>query len=80
VRSAAETAERIGRGSHAVVKRCENIRMRYTRAGAPGLKGPRALEELFRLLTSTGALTADDLKRLPPRAPAGRATPPESPR
>lgn len=80
VRSAADTAERIGWGSHAVVKRCENIRMRYTRAGAPGLKGPRALEELFRLLTSTGALTAEDLRRLPPRAPAGRATPPANPR
>lgn len=79
-RSAAEAAERIGWGSHAVAKRCENIRMRYSRLGAPGLRGPRALEELVRLLTSTGALTANDLKRLPPRAPAGRATPPGEPR
>jgi hypothetical protein len=79
-RSAAEAAERIGWGSHAVAKRCENIRMRYSRLGAPGLRGPRALEELVRLLTSTGALTAEDLKRLPPRAPAGRATPPGNPR
>jgi hypothetical protein len=54
--------------------------MRYSRLGAPGLRGPRALEELVRLLTSTGALTAEDLKRLPPRAPAGRATPPGNPR
>jgi hypothetical protein len=67
VRSAAETAERIGWQSHTVVKRCENIRNRYTRLGVPGLRGPRALEELVRLLMSTGTLTADDLRRLPPR-------------
>jgi hypothetical protein len=70
-RSAAETAERIGWQSHTVAKRCENIRLRYTRLGAPGLRGPRALEELARLLISTGALTADDLRRLPPRAGPG---------
>jgi hypothetical protein len=64
-RSAAETADRIGWRPHTVTKRCENIRMRYIEAGAPGLRGPRALEELVRLLTSTGALTADDLRRLP---------------
>jgi hypothetical protein len=70
-RSAAETADRIGWQSHAVAKRCENIRLRYTRLGAPGLRGPRALEELARLLISTGALTADDLRRLPPRPGPG---------
>jgi hypothetical protein len=65
-RSAAETAERIGWQSHTVAKRCENIRNRCTRLGVPGLRGPRALEELVRLLISTGTLTADDLRRLPP--------------
>jgi hypothetical protein len=70
-RSAAETAERIGWQSHTVAKRCENIRNRYTRAGAPGLRGPRALEELAQLLMSTGTLTADDLKRLPPKPESG---------
>src|ERR1022692_1876105 len=67
-RSAAETAERIGWQAHTVIKRCENIRHRYIRSGAPGLRGPRALEELVRLLMSTGALTADDLRRLPQQA------------
>jgi hypothetical protein len=70
-RSAAETAERIGWQTHTVIKRCENIRNRYIRSGAPGLRGPRALEELVRLVTSTGALTADDLRRLPPRDEPG---------
>jgi hypothetical protein len=67
-RSAAETAERIGWQSHTVAKRCENIRNRYTRLGVPGLRGPRALEELVRLLMSTGTLTDDDLRLLPPKA------------
>jgi hypothetical protein len=71
-RSARETAERIGWRAHAVTKRCENIRERYARLGAPGLRGPRALDELARLLISTGALTADDLRRLPAQAIAGR--------
>jgi hypothetical protein len=66
-RSATETAERIGWQPHTVTKRCENIRNRYSRLGVPGLKGPRALEELVRLLISTSVLTADDLRRLPPR-------------
>jgi hypothetical protein len=66
-RSAAETAERIGWQPHTVTKRCENIRNRYSRIGVPGLRGPRALEELVRLLISTGVLTADDLRRLPAR-------------
>jgi hypothetical protein len=63
--TAREAAERIGWGQHAVVKRCENIRERYARLGVPGLRGPRALEELATLLISTGELTADDLRRLP---------------
>jgi hypothetical protein len=70
-RSAAETAERIGWQPHTVAKRCENIRNRYSRVGVPGLRGPRALEELVRLLISTGTLTADDLRLLPPRAAPG---------
>ena len=70
-RSAAETAERIGWQSHTVAKRCENIRLRYTQLGAPGLRGPRALEELARLLISTGALSAEDLRRLPPKPGPG---------
>lgn len=70
-RSAAETAGRIGWQSHTVAKRCENIRNRYTRLGVPGLRGPRALEELVRLLMATGTLTADDLRRLPPTAGPG---------
>lgn len=68
--TAREAAERIGWKPHAVVKRCENIRERYARHGAPGLRGPRALEELAALLTSTGELTADDLRRLPARSPS----------
>ena len=48
-----------------MAKRCENIRDRYSRLGVPGLRGPRALEELAMLLISTGELTADDLQRLP---------------
>lgn len=64
-RSAAETAARIGWQPHTVMKRCENIRNRYIRSGAPGLRGARALEDLIRLLMSTGALDADDLRRLP---------------
>ena len=66
--TAREAAERIGWGQHAVVKRCENIRERYARLGVPGLRGPRALEELATLLISTGELTADDLRRLPAQA------------
>jgi hypothetical protein len=69
--SAKETAERIGWNPHAVTKRCENIRARYVRLGAPGLRGPRALEELALLLVSTGELTAADLKRLPAKAAPG---------
>jgi predicted component of type VI protein secretion system len=65
-RSAKETADRIGWQPHTVTKRCENIRNRYVRIGVPGLRGPRALEELAALLISTGELSADDLKRLPP--------------
>src|SRR5579859_1976732 len=67
-RSAAQTADRIGWQTHTVIKRCENIRQRYIRTGAPGLRGPRALEELASLLLSTGTLTADDLRLLPPQA------------
>ncbi|MGH3300172.1 MAG: FHA domain-containing protein [Streptosporangiaceae bacterium] len=65
-RSAREAAARIGWEPHAVSKRCENIRNRYVRIGVPGLRGPRALEELAALLISTGELTTDDLRRLPP--------------
>jgi hypothetical protein len=65
-RSAAETAARIGLQPHTVIKRGENIRNRDIKSGAPGLRGPRALEELIRLLMSTGVLDADDLRRLPP--------------
>jgi hypothetical protein len=65
-RSAREAAERIGWQPHTVAKRCENIRNRYLRLGAPGLRGPRALEELALLLISTGELTTADLQRLPP--------------
>ena len=67
--TAREAAERIGWGQHAVVKRCENIRERYARLGVPGLRGPRALEELATLLISTGELTSEDLRRLPARNP-----------
>jgi hypothetical protein len=70
-RSARETAERIGWQAHTVAKRCENIRDRYVRLGAPGLRGPRALEQLALLLISTGELTAADLRRLPASAPPG---------
>jgi len=66
-RSAREAAERIGWQPHTVAKRCENIRNRYVRIGVPGLRGPRALEELAALLISTGELTGDDLRRLPER-------------
>lgn len=64
-RSAKETADRIGWQAHTVAKRCENIRDRYSRLGVPGLRGPRALEELATLLISTAELTSDDLRRLP---------------
>ena len=67
-RSARETAERIGWQAHTVAKRCENIRNRYVRLGAPGLRGPRALEELALLLVSTSELTPADLRRLPASA------------
>lgn len=70
-RTAKDTAVRIGWQPHTVAKRCENIRDRYARLGVPGLRGPRALEELATLLISTGELTAEDLKRLPREAPAG---------
>jgi hypothetical protein len=70
-RSAKEAADRIGWQPHTVTKRCENIRNRYVRIGVPGLKGPRALEELAALLISTGELTDEDLRRLPPAAPPG---------
>src|ERR1700722_4223363 len=66
-RSAKQTAERIGWNAHTVSKRCENIRNRYVRIGVPGLRGARALEELAALLISTGELTGDDLRRLPPK-------------
>jgi hypothetical protein len=70
-RSARAAAERIGWSAHAVAKRCENIRNRYVRMGFPGLRGPRALDELALLLVSTGELTAADLRRLPATAPPG---------
>jgi hypothetical protein len=70
-RSARETAQRIGWQAHTVAKRCENIRDRYVRLGAPGLRGPRALEQLALLLVSTGELTAADLRRLPAKAAPG---------
>jgi hypothetical protein len=70
-RSAKETADRIGWQAHTVAKRCENIRDRYSRLGVPGLRGPRALEELAMLLISTGELTAGDLRRLPAQACSG---------
>ncbi|HEY7429876.1 MAG TPA: FHA domain-containing protein [Streptosporangiaceae bacterium] len=73
-RSAKETAERIGWQAHTVAKRCENIRDRYSRLGVPGLRGPRALEELAMLLISTGELTADDLRRLPSHSHPGQPT------
>lgn len=66
-RSAREAAARIDWEPHVVSKRCENIRNRYVRIGVPGLRGPRALEELAALLISTGELTTDDLRRLPPK-------------
>jgi hypothetical protein len=69
--SAREAAERIGWQAHTVAKRCENIRNRYARLGAPGLRGPRALEELALLLISTGELTSADLQRLPASTPPG---------
>jgi hypothetical protein len=69
-RSAKDAAERIGWEPHKVAKRCENIRDRYSRLGVPGLRGSRALVELAALLMSTGELTADDLRRLPAKAPA----------
>jgi hypothetical protein len=69
--SARDTAERIGWAAHAVAKRCENIRGRYARLGVPGLRGPRALEQLALLLVSTGELTAADLRHLPAQAPPG---------
>jgi hypothetical protein len=75
-RSAKETAERIGWQPHTVTKRCENIRMRYVRAGVPGLRGPRALEELIGMLMSTGTLTSDDLRLLPPPKPKHEDTQP----
>ena len=79
-RSARQAAERIGWPPHAVSKRCENIRNRYVRIGVPGLRGPRALEELAAMLMSTGELTVDDLRRLPPlpspQGPAGIPPPP----
>jgi hypothetical protein len=71
-RSAKDTAERIGWRAHTVAKRCENIRDRYSRLGVPGLRGPRALDELAMLLISTGELTADDLRRLPREARTGQ--------
>jgi hypothetical protein len=61
-----------------VVKRCENIRERYARLGVPGLRGPRALEELATLLISTGELTADDLRRLPARDRPTQKLPPRT--
>jgi hypothetical protein len=72
-RSAKQTAERIGWQAHTVAKRCENIRDRYSRLGVPGLRGPRALEELAMLLISTGELTADDLRRLPCQSDPGHS-------
>jgi hypothetical protein len=72
-RTAREAASRIGWEAHTVAKRCENIRNRYVRIGIPGLRGPRALEELAALLISTGELTADDLRRLPAAQPSAPA-------
>jgi predicted component of type VI protein secretion system len=69
--SARDTAERIGWQAHTVAKRCENIRDRYARLGVPGLRGPRALEQLALLLISTGELTPADLRLLPAKAPPG---------
>jgi hypothetical protein len=70
-RSARAAARRIGWQPHTVAKRCENIRERYARLGMPGLRGPRALDELATLLISTGELTAADLRRLPAEVQPG---------
>jgi hypothetical protein len=48
-----------------MAKRCENIRDHYVRLDVPGLRGPRALDQLALLLISTGELTTEDLRRLP---------------
>jgi hypothetical protein len=42
----------------------------------PGLRGPRALEELIGMLMSTGTLTSDDLRLLPPPKPKQEDTQP----
>jgi hypothetical protein len=68
-RSAKEAAERIGWHAHTVAKRCENIRDRYSRLGVPGLRGPRALDELAMLLISAGGLAAGDCGGFPARQP-----------
>jgi predicted component of type VI protein secretion system len=78
-RSARDAAERIGWQPHTVSKRCENIRNRYVRIGVPGLRGPRALEELAAFLISTGELTTDDLRRLRTVEPGPAATAPSPP-
>ena len=70
-RTAKDTAASIGWQPHTVAKRCENIRDRYARLGVPGLRGPRAFEELATLLISTGELTAEDLRQC--RSGHGRA-------
>jgi hypothetical protein len=42
----------------------------------PGMRGPRALEELIGMLMSTGTLTSDDLRLLPPPKPKQEDTQP----
>jgi hypothetical protein len=55
------------------IRRCPGVMLALREhhdpaTSAPGLRGPRALKELVRLLMSTGGLTADDLRRLPQQA------------
>jgi hypothetical protein len=69
--SARDSAERIGWQAHTEAKRRENIRARYARLGVPGLRGPRALEQLALLLISAGELAAADLQLLPAKPAPG---------
>ena len=68
------TTDRGARGHEEL--RVHNWRVsQLTRLGVPGLRGPRALEELARVLIATSTLTPDDLKRLPPRPGPGGTAP-----
>ena len=73
-RSYADAAAAIGCPRTTLVKRIEYLRNRLTSAGVPNLLGETALIYLAEWALTSRVVTREDLRRLRPGDPAGRAT------